>query len=328
MTEMERPDIDAHNASQRLTALEKEMVRAILSDRKYDRRWRNVRVFLIAFLLILYAILIFTPSKSSLIDEDTSNPYVSLVRLNGVIMPETAFSAERVIPLLTQAFEDSDSKGVIIVINSPGGSPVQASIIHDRILQLKKKYNKKVIVEGEDSLASGAYLISTAADKIFVHKDTLTGSIGVILSSFGFTDAMEKLGISRRVYTAGVNKDRLDPFRPETEADKAKILQMLENVHQNFIDVVRAGRGNRLQGDPAELFSGDFWDGTTATKLGLVDGTANLWEIMNQEFKVDHYRSYAEKPSLLQNIFKEVGTVMHFKLESETPALKAELNVN
>lgn len=315
-----------NHSSDRLTSLEKEMVRAILNDRKQDRRWRNARAGLIAFILILYAVLIFSPARPDILEQDTRYPYVSLVQLDGVILPGTGFSAERVIPLLNRAFEDKDAKGVVIVINSPGGSPVQASIIHDKIIQLKRKYHKKVVVEGEDVLASGAYLVATAADKIYVHKDTITGSIGVILSSFGFTGLMEKIGVSRRVYTAGTNKDRLDPFLPATEADKAKIDHLLAQVHQNFITDVKKGRQGKLHGDDSKLFSGDFWSGQEATRLGLVDGTANIWDVMRKEFNVSYYRSYSEKTSLLQNILRDFGTALNLRpLQSKGPALKAEL---
>ena len=264
--------------------IEKALVNAFLKDRKTDRRWKNIRSFIWVFVLIVYAILIFGPKSTEMGGSKSKLPYVSLIRLNGVIMPNTEFSALKVIPSLQKAFKDKNSKGVVLVINSPGGSPVQASIIHDKILQLKKKYHKKVIVVGQDILASGAYLVSTAADKIYVHNDTLTGSIGVIMSGFGFNDAMQKLGISRRVFTAGVNKDRLDPFKPLKEADQQKVHHLLNLVHQNFIDDVLAGRKGKLRGNENELFSGDFWTGQQAVKLGLADGTGDLWTILEKEF--------------------------------------------
>ena len=195
--------------------LEKQLVKSLLMDRKRDRRWRNIRFFIMISLIIFYASLLFSrPSQD--VDEDNFNPkkpYVSFLELNGEITAEKSFSANRVIPELTRAFGDKHSLGVVLAIDSPGGSPVQASIIHDKILYLKHKYpDKKVVVVATDALASGAYLVSTAADKIYVNEDTLTGSIGVIMSGFGFADAIKKLGVTRRLMTAGINKARLDAF--------------------------------------------------------------------------------------------------------------------
>lgn len=314
--------------NERLSALEKELVRAILSDRKHDRRWRNIRVFSIIFILLVYAILIFTPATSPIVEDTPNKPYAALVRLDGIILPGSNFSARRVIPLLEEAFKDDDAKGVVLVINSPGGSPVQASIIHDKILQLKQKYKKKVVVEGVDLLASGAYLISTAADKIYVHPDTLTGSIGVIMSGFGLTDAIAKVGVTRRVIVAGQNKDRMDPFRPLTPEDIDKTKRMLQEAHQHFINDVVQGRGNKLKGDRQKLFSGDVWNGSESVRLGLADGTANLWDILRKEFNVKHYRTFSEKPALFHKLFEDLGTKIGVYFSTHTPVLKAQYGAN
>jgi protease-4 len=302
----------------------KTLVETLISERRSDRRWRIIRTFLWAFLVLLFFFLIYSPGVSSS-DKVTDKPYVSLIRLNGVIMAGSRFSAIKVLPQLNKAFADKHSKGVLLVINSPGGSPVQATIIHDRIEYLKKRYHKKVIVLGQDVLASGAYLIATAADKIYVHKDTIAGSIGVIMSGFGFTDAIHKLGITRRVFTAGKNKDRLDPFTPVTPADKGKIRTLLGNVHKNFIQDVLAGRRGKLHGNPSELFSGDFWDGTAAVKLGIVDGTSNMWNLMQTQFNVTHYRDYSIRPTFVEAILKGAETKLNFGLESNLSPLKAIL---
>ena len=307
--------------------LEKEIVKSLLSDRKSERRWRNIRTFSWLFFLVMYAILIFGPAKTKITAKTVTKPYVSLVRLKGMIMPGQKFSAKKVIPLLNKAFADKKAKGVVLVINSPGGSPVQSSIIHDKIIQLKHKYKKRVIVLGEDTLASGAYLVAVAADKIFVNKDTLTGSIGVIMHGFGFTDAIQKLGITRRTFASGNNKDRLDPFLPLKSEDKTKIQGLLTEVHQNFIDVVVKGRHGKLRGATAELFSGDFWTGQQAVKLGLADGTGNLWEIMKSEFGVTHYKNYSAKPSLIQMIFKDMNVQLNLPILNERgAALKAVIH--
>ncbi len=304
--------------------LDNQLAQALLAERKSDRRWRNIRFAGWMIILLLIIILIFAPSPSQLGAKTPAGSYVSLVRLDGIIMPNTTFSAERVIPELQYAFSDSKSKGVVLLINSPGGSAVQASIIHDKILELKRKYKKKVVVVGEDALASGAYLVSSAADKIYVNPDTLTGSIGVVMSGFGFVGTIQKLGVTRRLFTAGKYKDRLDPFEPLDPADVTKVNTLLAQVHQNFINDVVQGRGDRLHGNHDELFSGDFWTGQEAVKLGLADGAANLWTVLQKEFDVKHYKDYSTKIPLVQMLLKDVGTELHFHLLNNSSPVRAQ----
>lgn len=302
------------------------LIDALLKDRKSERRWKNFRFFVYLFLLLAFIFLVFSSKFSAETNGASIHPYVSMVRLSGVILPGSNFSAEKVVPQLQNAFEDTHAKGVVIVINSPGGSPVQASIIHDKILELKKQYHKKVIVIGEDALASGAYLVATAGDEIYVNNDTLTGSIGVIMSGFGFTDAINKLGITRRVITAGENKDRLDPFKPEDPADNAKIQMVLNEVHQSFIKDVKEGRGNRLRGDEKELFSGDFWTGSEAVNLGLADGTGNLWNVLQNQFQVKYYVDYTRKSTLMNILLGDVDSELNLGLFDHNSPLQAQLN--
>lgn len=303
--------------------LNQAMLNAINSERKIDRRWRNIRFFIsLAFFIILVFFIAIPDSIEPTKHEKT--PYVAKVSLTGVILPKTNFSANAIAPLLLDAFKDPKAKGVLLEINSPGGSPVQASIIHDQILFLKKKYHKKVVVLGDDSLASGAYLIATAADKIYTNKDTVTGSIGVIMNSFGLTDAIKKLGITRRVYTSGNNKNRLDPFKPASQADIEKIKSILNVTHQNFIQDVVNGRKNKLNGNPKELFSGDFWVGEQAVKLGLIDGIGNQWEILQKEFNVNRVKNYSLKPSLLEQLSGNIETALHLPTMSEASPLLAQ----
>ena len=295
--------------------LEQNLARDLIREKRRDRLWRNLRALLWIVIALVYAYFIFGfDSKSA----SLKGPYVSLVRLSGVIMPGSSFSAQKALPVLDNAFKDHASRGVVIVINSPGGSPVQASIIHDRILALKKRYHKKVVAVGEDTLASGGYLVATAADKIFVNRDTLTGSIGVIFSSFGFVDAISKLGITRRVYTAGSNKDRLDPFEVANPEDVAKLKQVLDQVHQSFIQDVVAGRGERLIGDHEKLFSGDFWSGQQAVQLGLADGTDNLWVIVKKEFGAKSMKDFSARSSLLSDLAGSIGSELTLRL-TESP---------
>jgi protease IV len=279
------------------------LVKELLLNNKRDRRWRNIRFFIILLIIIALFLGAFTFFKGDG-GEHEGGDYVSLVRLNGVIMAGADFSAFNVLPILEDAFSDKKAKGVILEINSGGGSPVQASIIESKILELKKKYNKKVVVVGEDLLASGAYLVAMGGDTIYVNNDTITGSIGVIMEGFGFVGAMDKLGVTRRVYTAGANKDQLDSFLPVTEKDKAKVATILDQAHDNFIDIVTASRGEKITGDDDVVFSGDFWVGKTALTLGLVDGIGNTSQVMSDEFDVDKYVDYSKQPSIIDVIFK------------------------
>lgn len=303
---------------------ESQLAQALLSEQRATRRWKNIRFFVWLFLWVAFFALLLLPPILSHSSNDTDThgkPYVALLRLNGVIMPDTQFSARKMIPHLLDAFRDKKAKGIVLVINSPGGSPVQASLIHDKIIQLKNKYHKEVIVVGEDSLASGAYLVATAADKIFVNKDTVTGSIGVIMEGFGFENAIAKIGVTRRVFTAGDNKDRLDAFMAMKPADKEKIDHILDAVHDDFINDVKVGRGNKLSGDPKELFSGDFWTGTQAVQLGLADATATPWEAMQQTFGTMVYRDYTPRASVFESMVKDLTTEFHLPMRTQLQAV-------
>lgn len=283
-----------------------ELVQSLLKEKRAERRWRNIR-FITWFSLIL--LIIWAAWKADYVSPaPLEGGYVALLQLNGIIEQGSDFSAETVVPALKQAFADDHAKGVILEINSGGGTPVQASIIHDAILLLKKKYHKKVVVVGEDSLASGAYYVAVAADQIYVNPNSITGSVGVIMKGFGFTDLLTKLGIERRVYMSGAAKDRLDPFLPQTPADIEKANQLLGEVQENFNRAVLEARKGKLHVDPATLFNGDFWSGTTALKYGLVDGLGNLMDVMDTEFKVSRYHDYTPSASILNRVAGSLGT--------------------
>lgn len=277
------------------------LVRDLLKERRADRRWKNIRFI---FWFALFVFLIFGVfglfGKKNLSTTFEGKKYISLVRLEGMIAPGREYSAEEFIPLLHDAFADKNAAGVIIDINSPGGTPVQASMIHDAILMYKKKYNKKVVIVGEDLLTSGAYFVAVAGDKIFVNPSTLTGSIGVIMKGFGFVDLLKKIGVERRVYIAGNDKDRLDPFLPQTPEDLQKIQQVITEVHANFAQAVVEGRRGKLRADAKTLFSGDFWSGQSAVRLGLVDGLGNLLGVMEQEFNTTRFKEYGGSSSLMK----------------------------
>lgn len=300
------------------------LIRDLIKNQKRDRFWRNIRFFIWVLLIGmgLFFVLHGFPNEER---SKPNAPYVALIRLDGFISLDTSFSAEKVLPQLEEAFADKQAKGVVLVIDSGGGAPVQAEIIEQRIIELKKQFNKKVVIIGEDVLASGAYLVAMGADEVYVNQDTLTGSIGVIMEGFGFTDAIKKLGVSRRVYTAGNHKDRLDPFAPVSAEDKAKILGLLNETHTHFVEIVTNSRGNRLKGKPQELFSGDFWIGSEALKLGLVDGLGNVSDVLPRVFNVTHYVDYSEEPSIFDSVVKGIKTELDWTLSYHHDKLSAQL---
>lgn len=288
------------------------LINDLLREKRADRRWKNIR-FVFWFALFAYTIISFFSLFTGSSVSNTSlkgGKYVALIRLDGMIAPGKNFSAEEITPLLRDALADKNGLGLIIDINSPGGTPVQAAIIHDAILALKKKYHKKVIVVGEDLLTSGAYYVAVAGDKIYVNPNTLTGSIGVIMKGFGFVDLMKKVGVERRVYIAGNNKDRLDPFLPTNPDDIQKIQQVIAEVHQNFAQAVLDGRKGKLHGDVSNLLNGDFWSGKTAIKLGLVDGLGNLSDVMEKEFKTNKFKEFSTSSNLIRLLTGQLGTAL------------------
>jgi protease IV len=296
-----------------------ELVRALLKTRRKEVRWRNIRFFVLLVVVLFFFFSLGRAFKSGGYQKvfDARQPYVALLRLNGAIMPGSRFSALRVVPLLNQAFRDKQARAVVLLINSPGGSPVQAGLIHDRLLMLKKHYRKPLIVVGEDMLASGAYLVATSADKIEVHPDALVGSIGVVMEGFGFNQVMQKWGVQRRVMTAGKNKVRLDPFQPLKPEDQLKMQSVLNQVHTDFIDDVKQGRGARLHVQDPDLFTGDFWTGRHAVALGLADGTLDLWGVM-QQYRVHQYKDYSPKSSLFPGFLRSTASLLHVPYFAET----------
>jgi signal peptide peptidase SppA len=223
------------------------------------------------------------------------------IRLSGVIgsagrfKQGIDFSGQQ--EIIKKAFSFKKSKNIAISINSPGGSPVQSHLIHDYIRQLAKKNEKKVIVFAEDVAASGGYLIACAGDEIYANSSSIVGSIGVISASFGFQDAIKKIGVQRRVYTAGKNKSTLDPFKEEKQEDIERIKKLQLEFHSDFIEVVKKSRGSKLK-DPEKnnTFTGEFWSGTASMKLGLIDGIGNAEQILREKFGEDIDIKKLEKP--------------------------------
>ena len=216
-----------------------------------------------------------------------SGPRIPVVRLHGVIAAEQRpgrLNIETVGPLLKRAFAIKPAPAVAIIVNSPGGSAVQSRLISKRIRDLANEHGKKVLVFVEDAAASGGYFIATAGDEIIADPSSIVGSVGVIYAGFGFVEAIDKLGIDRRVHTSGRNKSTLDPFLPEKPEDVERIKAMEAEVHQVFIDWVKARRGSRLKASDDTLFTGEFWSGLKGLELGLIDGLGDLHEELRSRY--------------------------------------------
>ena len=220
-------------------------------------------------------------------------PVVAMVRLKGVIAPSTggvrkSINLETIEPLLKKAFATTGLRAVILLINSPGGSPVQSQLIADRIRQLSAKTDTPVLAFCEDAAASGGYWLACAADEIYASPASIIGSIGVVSAGFGFPDLLAKLGVERRVYTAGTSKAMLDPFKAEEPQDVAHLKSLQEQLHEQFKDYVKSRRGGRITVQDKEVYSGAFWSGSTALKLGLIDSLGTMHQVLVQKFGEDY----------------------------------------
>jgi protease-4 len=234
--------------------------------------------------------------------------HTALIDLEGVIAPESKASAEKMIKALNRAFKDGNTQGVVLRINSPGGSPVQAGYINDEVRRLRAKYPSiPLYAVVQDLCASGGYYVAVSADKIYVDKASLVGSIGVIIGGFGFVGTLEKLGMERRAYTAGDNKDFLDPFQPENPVHREHAKKMLGEIHQQFINVVRQGRGKRLKESP-EIFSGLIWTGERSVELGLTDSLGSLEYVAREVIKAEKVVDYTPDDNVFETLSKRLGT--------------------
>jgi protease-4 len=279
-----------------------------IKEKRADRRTK------IAFRIIYIALFIgFWLALLGLFEENDiseTKTHTALIRITGVIDSEGDASAENIVGSLEEAFSDKNTKGIILAINSPGGSPVQSGIIYDEIMRLKKLHpNKPVYAVTEDVCASGAYYIAAAADKIFVDKASIVGSIGVVMDGFGFVEGMKKLGIERRVLTSGENKSVLDPFSPVRPQDEEHMRVLLSEVHQQFIDAVKEGRGGKLSSDPT-LFTGLFWTGAKAINLGLADDFGNINQVARDIIKESHIVEYKQSKDFVNLLGKNFGIEM------------------
>jgi protease-4 len=279
-----------------------------LREQRARRRW-GIFFRLATLAAVVFGIWAFVSFGKT--DAEVLTTHTALIDIDGTIESGGGSgSAESVIPALNKAYADTAAVGIILRINSPGGSPVQAGMINDEMVRLHKLYPKKPLyVVVDEMCASGGYYIAAAADKIFVNKASIVGSIGVLMDGFGFTGLMDKVGVERRLQTAGVNKGFMDPFSPQSEKQKAFAQGMLDEIHQQFIDVVRKGRGTRLKETP-ETFSGLFWTGSKAVEMGLVDGFGTVDSVARDEFKAEDIVDYTQHEGLPERVLKKFGAAM------------------
>ena len=280
-----------------------------IAEQKRRRRWSIFFKLLgFVYLVVLLALVVDWEDPTEKLAD--GKPHTAVIDVDGVISPTSLASAENVNKALGKAFEDKHTRGVVLRINSPGGSPVQSGMINDEIRRLRGKYpDIPIYAVVEDLCASGGYYVAAATDRIFVDKASIVGSIGVLMDSFGFTGAMDKLGVERRLLTAGENKGFLDPFSPQDakQLEHAKVL--LGDVHQQFIEVVRQGRGKRLKESP-ELFSGLMWTGQRAVELGLADDLGNVAQVARDVVKAETLKDFTTTESLADRLVKHLGTQM------------------
>ncbi len=296
---------------------------AALNEQKATRRWKTfVRLAWLAFFVVM-AWIVFGPSKSAT-SAASSTTHTAVIEIRGEIASGSDASAEYVVSALKSAFEDNSAQGIVLLINSPGGSPVQAGMINDEIRRLKAIHKKPIYAVVEETCASAAYYIAVAADAIYVDKASIVGSIGVLMDSFGFTGLMEKLGVERRLMTAGENKGFLDPFSPQTEPQKQHAQGMLNQIHKQFIDTVKAGRGKKLKETP-EMFSGLFWSGQQAIEMGLADSLGTLDSVARDVIKAEDLVDYTKRENVAERLAKRFGAAIGegaFKAARALPALR------
>ena len=279
---------------------------ATLREQQAARRWRLF--FRLTWLLLIGAVawLWFQQNEGT---GPVSAPHTALIEVKGEIAAGAEASADNVLSSVRAAFDDDGAQALVLLIDSPGGSPVQAGIINDEITRLKALHNKKVYAVVEETCASAAYYIAASADAIYVDKASLVGSIGVLMDGFGFTGLMEKVGVERRLMVAGQNKAMLDPFSPQDEAQRAYIQSMLGEIHAQFIAVVKRGRGDRLKETP-DTFSGLVWSGQRAVEQGLADGLGSVDYVAREIVKAEEIVDYTQRENVGMRLARELGVHM------------------
>ena len=280
-----------------------KLATAALKEQRRARLW-GIFFKLLTFAYITVIILLAMDWKGG---GEVSGKHTALVEVSGIISPGTDASAERVTGALQAAFKDKNTQGVVVRINSPGGSPVQAQYIYEEMRRLRKIHPTiPLYAVIEDLCASGGYYVAAGADRIFVSKSSIVGSIGVRMDGFGVTGLMEKLGVERRLLTAGENKGFLDPFLPVDERQKQHAQTLLEDIHQQFIGVVREGRGKRLKETP-DMFTGLIWTGQKSLDLGLADAYGSLDYVAREVIKAENIVDYTQKENLAEKFARRFG---------------------
>jgi protease-4 len=279
---------------------------AALREQRQARRWRT---FIRLCWLALLATLVWLGFERAGTEAALSEPHTAVVEIKGEIASGAEASAELIVDAVREAMEDKGAKALVLLINSPGGSPVQAGLINDEIRRLKTIHQKPVFAVVEESCASAAYYIAVAADKIFVDKASVVGSIGVLMDGFGFTGLMDKLGVERRLMTAGENKGFMDPFSPQSPTQRAYAQSMLNQIHQQFIDVVKQGRGDRLKAQP-QTFSGLYWTGVQAVEMGLADQLGSLSWVARELVGAPDLVNYTRRDHVAERLVKRFGAAI------------------
>lgn len=296
---------DALSDSQWQRGLLEKLASASLKEQRAARRW-GVFFKLLIFGYFAFGFIIWL----AIYAEDahlTSEKHTAVVELKGTIAPEGEASADKVIKGLREAFKHKGTKGVVLRLNSPGGSPVQSAYIHDEIKRLRTKYPKiPLYAVVSDLCASGCYFVASAADKIYANESSVLGSIGVLMNGFGFVDAMDKLGVERRLLTAGEHKGLLDAFSPLKEGEKAHVQTILDQLHQAFIAKVKAGRGKQLK-DDERLFSGLIWGGTAAKDLGLIDEFGSTSFVAREVIGAEETVNFTQKRDVFERFAERLG---------------------
>jgi protease-4 len=282
-----------------------KLATAALREQRRARLW-GVFFKLLTFAYITFLLVLFVDWEGRA-DVASGKKHTAMVELNGTIAPGSDASADKVIAALQAAFKDKNTQGVVLRINSPGGSPVQSQTIYDEMRRLRKAHPQiPLYAVVEDICASGGYFVAAGADRIYVGKASIVGSIGVLMNGFGFTGLMEKLGVERRLITAGENKAMLDPFSPLDEKDQQHVQALMKDVHEQFITVVREGRGKRLKDSP-DIFSGLIWTGQKSVELGLADGIGSLESVARDVVKAETIVDYTQKENIAEKFARRFG---------------------
>ncbi len=296
---------------------------AAIEEQRRARRWGIFFKLFFAVYLIVVLVLLYGEPRGA---KGLATRYTALVELEGAIAPDSPASADNVIAGLRAAFEGKNTVGVLLRANSPGGSPVQAGYIYDEILRLREKHPKvPVYAVITDVCASGCYYAVAAADKVYADKASIVGSIGVLMNGFGFVDGMKKLGIERRLLTAGDNKGFLDPFSAMKPQDRAHAQKLLNRIHKQFIESVREGRGDALK-ETKDMFSGLFWTGEEAVEMGLVDELGSASYVAREVVGAEEIVDFTQRENVFDRFAKRLGTAMAEKLGTDylgrTPVMR------